>query len=513
MTGRDDEVDGSDWLTSQFETAPHPVAPADAQPATAAPSGWTLADEPATSPAATPPAAVVPPAVPPGPPPAWGAPAPASAPTTPPPVAAPAPSPTVPFDPLGPATPPPAAPAAPVPPASPAPPAADPPAFSWGLRPGGAPDPIAVDPALAGAPELVEPPAPPLPFETARLAEVAPDAVDAPGFVEPEATQALALPDLEATQAFTMPPRVDPDQPDVQAVGFGLDAGSWGGADGLGFEVAPPMTPHPGAPVPPTEVLGSAAGAEPTSAVDALFGEQNFREVPVGPDPAEIPFARRGARVPDAPAPAAPRPPIPPRQRVLLIVAGSLIGVLVLVVLFMVGTRLPVFTPGSEPLASDAPPPAVPDASVVGPLGPGTYAWDQLLGGECLDPYEGAWADVYTVVDCGDAHTAQLVRRVEFPPPEPADGDAADAEDADAAPVDTAALPYPGADALAVQAAALCSAAGVLDLEAAADITDAQMEQSYPLTAEQWDAGNRFSFCFVSRASGDTITGSLAAAG
>ena len=57
----------------------------------------------------------------------------------------------------------------------------------------------------------------------------------------------------------------------------------------------------------------------------------------------------------------------------------------------------------------------------------------------------------------------------------------------------------------------LCSAPGVIDLAAAAKYSDVQIEASYPATAGQWDAGDHWYFCFVTRSSGEPLTGSVAA--
>jgi len=52
----------------------------------------------------------------------------------------------------------------------------------------------------------------------------------------------------------------------------------------------------------------------------------------------------------------------------------------------------------------------------------------------------------------------------------------------------------------------------VIDFEAAGAYADVQLQGSYPVTAEQWDAGDRYFYCFASRASGEPLTTSLAPA-
>ncbi|MEB0004811.1 large membrane associated protein, partial [Cryobacterium sp. RTC2.1] len=123
----------------------------------------------------------------------------------------------------------------------------------------------------------------------------------------------------------------------------------------------------------------------------------------------------------------------------------------------------------------------------------GVHAWQTLFGGECLQPYVSPWEETFTVADCAAPHQAQLVYRGLFP------GDAT--------------TPFPGEAALAAQINLLCSAPGVIDLTAAAAYPDVQVQGSYPITAAQWaDAPHQY-FCFVSRSSGDGITGSLAGPG
>ena len=66
------------------------------------------------------------------------------------------------------------------------------------------------------------------------------------------------------------------------------------------------------------------------------------------------------------------------------------------------------------------------------------HAWNTLFGGECIDPFESAWAEEFTVVDCAAPHAAQLVYRGDLP------GDAA--------------APFPGEAEIASQMNLLCTA-------------------------------------------------------
>jgi len=141
-------------------------------------------------------------------------------------------------------------------------------------------------------------------------------------------------------------------------------------------------------------------------------------------------------------------------------------------------------TPTEEASPTPEPTAALP---TVGPLPAGTYAWSALLGGECLQPFDSVWAEEFTVVDCAAPHAGQLVAA------EPLTEEV-----------------FPGPDALALSVASLCQAAGVVDVAAAETYGDVQVSASFPVTQEQWDAGERRSFCFVDREGGDELVGSLA---
>jgi hypothetical protein len=247
------------------------------------------------------------------------------------------------------------------------------------------------------------------------------------------------------------------------------------------------------------------APTEPTSGIDTLFGDDRFRDYETAPDaparPAATPAPRRApapARAPataPAPAPAPAEHHLTPVQRTLLAVTAGLLAVVALVGLFFVGSRLGA-NADPEPSASRAPrtatPTPVPTVLPPGPVAVGTHRWDQLLGGECLGAWPGPWARTYRVVDCAAPHQAQLVARARF---------------ADAATPD-----YPGQEALQSRMSVLCSAPGVIDLAAASAYKDAEIEASYPVTAAQWDAGDRWYYCFVTRSSGEPLTGSVAVA-
>jgi hypothetical protein len=213
-------------------------------------------------------------------------------------------------------------------------------------------------------------------------------------------------------------------------------------------------------------------------------------------------------QAPDA-ASAASTTPRLVRRLVILVVA--LAALFVVVLFFLLGRNLSWFdesvssgattapsagatstpTPSTTPSASPAPA-AVPVAPA-GPAAAGVHPWTELAGGECLDPYSSPWEETFTVVDCAAPHTAQLIERASI--------------NADPAAA------YPGEAAITAQLNLACTAPSALDLTAASAFTAIQWQASYPVTAEQWGAGQRDYFCFISRSTGEPLTGSVAAVG
>ncbi|QPZ37744.1 septum formation family protein [Paramicrobacterium chengjingii] len=177
-------------------------------------------------------------------------------------------------------------------------------------------------------------------------------------------------------------------------------------------------------------------------------------------------------------------------NRPFVLVGLAVVAVLVLGGLFWVGTLIPGMVSASQPEQTESSTPT-PTQSIPaeGTLPAGTYAWDQLRGGECLGDYSSPWDEEFTVVDCEGEHDAQLV----------AVGEMSDAENA----------AFPGEDELASQIYLKCSDPSVLDLAAAGAYGDVQVQGSYPVTEEQWNDGQRNYYCFVNRSSGDPLTGSL----
>lgn len=241
------------------------------------------------------------------------------------------------------------------------------------------------------------------------------------------------------------------------------------------------------------ERSGSDESEASGAGLDEVFGESAFRNY--GDEPL---IAGPADSAPGAARAKAPRGPILKSQQVLMWVAGGLVALLAIAALYFLGTRLgaasdaPAASPSPTPTDTATPTPE-PTALPVGPVAPGSHAWDELLGGECLEPFTDPWAEEFTVVDCGIPHRAQLVDRGTFP--------------------DAATQAYPGVDALQSQINLLCTGAGVIDLAAAGQFTDIQVQATYAATAEEWDAGHHDYFCFVSRSSGEPLPLSVAVPG
>lgn len=384
---------------------------------------------------------------------------------------------------------PPQQPAAPQPPADRQPPSATP----WPGQPGPQPPQSAVPPHPVAPPQQPvapppQPPATPWPQRPAQQwasqqppAPQAPAQPTAPQQPAAQAPQQPAAPWEQSTQALG---RVEPEP--TQAM------------------TAPGQSLEPAAPQVPTEAL-PPTGSD--SAIDLLFGEGSFKEYLPGPDPNEAPFAGR-ARSKELVAVEGGEPPAPRElgvaQKVLIGVAAGLAVVLVLVGLFQLGTRLPEWLAAEPEVVEPEPEPEEPPLTElpIGPVPPGEYRWNELLGGECLDPFVDGWQNTYTVVDCEQPHAAEMVYRAWFPDPLAAEED-------EGATVTPGSSVFPGVDALKLQVAELCNAAGVVDLSVARDYKDAQIQGTYPATAEQWDADPSY-YCFVSQSSGEPLTGSLA---
>lgn len=438
MTDDRDDIDPADWLAQQFgEDEPVKRARRAAPPPLVPP---TPAPQPSTPPlpAAIPPAAQLPP-------------------VTPPPASTPA---------------------------------VEPGGFVWGLTPSAstpAPTPPAGATPPVTPPPLV-PPTPPTPAPAATPATPPAQDWDTPTVASP-ITPGPAADDWDTP---TVASPVQPSAADYPAT-VAYPAAEVARQEFPGFGTTPVDRALDGV----TEVLGAQAvglptpeGEGPASDLDDLFGEKAFVEY--GDEPI-IPVPQRSnavAVVERRPAaPAAPREPMPKVQKVLLSVAGGLVAALALVALFLLGTRIGQSAPA--PVVAETPTPsAVAPITAVGPVPPGDYNWSELLGGECITPYETPWADNFTVVDCAQPHQAQMVLRGEF--------------------TDAADIVYPGVEALQSRMTALCTPPTVIDYAATAGATDILVGASFPADEADWSDGNRTFYCFVSRANAAQFTTSIA---
>jgi hypothetical protein len=344
--------------------------------------------------------------------------------------------------------------------------------FDWGLRPSGADEPA--------EPEPIEPEREPEPTE--------PEPTE-PEPAEPEPAEPAA-------------PEPEPAAPDPAAAPQAPQAAPWESGE---TQLLPQPEPNQfatelfstQAPAPATDLFGSdpIPSGDPDSALDALFGETQFREYETGVlNPTESPFAVKTESTEPGPWDEPPaRAGVSRSQKILLSVVGGLVALLALVALFFVGTRLPAIFAHQAPVVLSTPsasPTPTSTAKPVGPIANGVHPWSELLGGECLDPYTNPWAEKFTVVDCGAPHPAQMVFRGTF---------------------DTKTDPtFPGADKLQAQISLLCAAPGVINLAAAGAYNDAQIQGSYAVNDDEWAAGEHDYFCFVSRNSGGPLTGSVA---
>ncbi len=242
-----------------------------------------------------------------------------------------------------------------------------------------------------------------------------------------------------------------------------------------GVPAAPEFPPSP------TEAFADNAGA---AGIDTLFGDSRFRDYDDEPADSENPFAGAAAKGKSPKTAGVSR-----AQKTLMWVAGSLVALLALLALFILGTKLPgLLGPGPEVIAlPTSTPTPTPTEDPLGPVEPGDYRWDELLGGECLNPYQGPWEQEYTVVDCTEPHLAQLAIRGTF---------------ADESGVS---LAYPGIEGLESQVNLLCTAPTVINYAKAAAYTDIQFEASFAATVEDWVSGDKHYYCFLSRSSGGLI--------
>lgn len=120
---------------------------------------------------------------------------------------------------------------------------------------------------------------------------------------------------------------------------------------------------------------------------------------------------------------------------------------------------------------------------------PGTWAWDDLRGGECLTGFSDPFAEEFQVVSCSSPHNAELLH-----------AELLSRESSE---------PYPGDPAVLAAARAACDVRDLVNMEVAQEFSDLRTSYSYPVSQNQWDAGERGVYCFVYSESGATFTSSL----
>jgi hypothetical protein len=355
-----------------------------------------------------------------------------------------------------------------------------------------------------------------------------------PAAVPPTAAPPLVEPTSTGPEATAYPAHLPP------AVGQDLDAVMGIGAYAPAARSAEPEPLPAAAPDDLDQSEWDGRETSDTSAIKDLFGTEAVGQLDhTGYDPDDH-STRMMPAVGAAPAhaPGAGRTPVPPaaptpsgaddrdnfinegfaklrnegRRGKLLLVWGSIaLIVLLLVAVFaltkwILGNTIEEHTPApSRTAAASAPASATatsaarstaaPAASAAPqalrfattPAGPGEHGWTELAGGECLSPFTNAWAQTFTVVDCGTPHLGQLTARLSV------------TDDR-----------WPGPDVLASRAAEQCQTSAALDTAAAAAVGDVQVQGSYAPDQATWDQGDTFISCFASRSSGATTTRSLA---
>ena len=257
----------------------------------------------------------------------------------------------------------------------------------------------------------------------------------------------------------------------------------------------PVFPPTPGATIAvsaPAAAVPRSTSDDPTSALDTLFAENQFEEYEeVGVKQAVAPLIGERDRS------AEPRPqraPLTTLQKTLMWVAGGLVAIFALVALFLLGEKLGAASATAPPVpakssAASAPPQP---ASTTGPVAAGSYLWNQLNGGECLQPFTSAWATKFTVVDCATSHTGQLLFKGTLP--------------------DASGTAFPSATQFSAEIKPLCTSSKVINYDTAKAVNDLQVSFSYPATAKDWSGGDRTYYCFASRASGGALPANVAVA-
>jgi len=151
----------------------------------------------------------------------------------------------------------------------------------------------------------------------------------------------------------------------------------------------------------------------------------------------------------------------------------------------------------SVPSATTPTIPTLPTISV-SPRAAGSWSWDELNGGECIDNYDdadpttdNAFQDSYDVVSCNDPHDAQLVR-------------VGDLRTDAGIPI------YPGDAAIGPVAMGECFSSKIISASAKAAYPTLSSDWRYPTSQTQWNKGNTFYYCFAHTNPIADITGSVA---
>jgi HAE1 family hydrophobic/amphiphilic exporter-1 len=155
--------------------------------------------------------------------------------------------------------------------------------------------------------------------------------------------------------------------------------------------------------------------------------------------------------------------------------------------------KIPVSLPFKAPTAAAPTTPSAPSMPTisVNPRPAGVWAWDELNGGECIEPYTGPTQDSYNVVDCSTPHSAQLVR-------------VGDLRTDSGIPI------YPGDSAIGPVATGACYKSGIIKASAYATYPSLSSDVHYPTSQTQWNKGDTFYYCFAHTNPVAPITGSVA---
>lgn len=152
--------------------------------------------------------------------------------------------------------------------------------------------------------------------------------------------------------------------------------------------------------------------------------------------------------------------------------------------------NIPISLPFKAPTVSAPVTPTLPTIAV-SPRPAGVWSWDELNGGECIEPYTGPTQDSFTVVDCDTPHSAQLVR-------------VGDLRKDASMPI------YPGDQAIGPVAMGACYTSGIIKASAYATYPTLSTDAHYPTSQTQWNKGDTFYYCFAHTNPVAPITGSVA---